>query len=205
MSREDEMSLLMMINKVQSPEDLREFLEIRHDKIERILEKTPERILTIIADTIWALCMKMNVPTKEAEECVKRVKERQMGYLFENMEKMDIQAERRNTEEARKKLKEYQQEAEEKLGRYQQEAEKKLDRYQQEAKEERDRYQQEAKEELERYQQEAEEAKRRHIEDIIAVAKEYGADKPSIVEKVIEKCSLDRKEAEEVIEQYWIY
>ena len=120
------------------------------------------------------------------------------------MEKMDIQAERRNTAEAQKKLKEYQQEAEEKLGRYQQEAEKKLDRYQQEAKEERDRYQQEAKEELERYQQEAEEAKRRHIEDIIAVAKEYGADKPSIVEKVIEKCSLDRKEAEEVIEQYWI-
>ena len=165
------MSLLMMINKVQSPEDLREFLEIQHDKIERILEKTPERILTIIADTIWALCMKMNVPTKEAEECVKRVKERQMGYLFENMEKMDIQAERRNTEEAQKKLKEYQQEAEKKL---------------------------------DRYQQEAEEARRRHIEDIIAVAKEYGADKPAITEKLIEKCSLNRKEAEEAIERYWI-
>lgn len=36
------------------------------------------------------------------EECVKKVKGRDMGYLFENMEKMDIQEERRKTAEARK-------------------------------------------------------------------------------------------------------
>lgn len=39
------------------------------------------------------LKMKMNVPQEEAEQCVKKVRERQMGYWFENMEKMDIQQE----------------------------------------------------------------------------------------------------------------
>lgn len=50
--------------------------------------------------------MKMNVPLQEAEKCVKKVKERNMGYLFANMEKMDIQEERRKTAEARKKAEE---------------------------------------------------------------------------------------------------
>ena len=50
--------------------------------------------------------MKMNVSQEEAKQCVEKVKERQMGYLFENMEKMDIQAERRNTAEARKQAEE---------------------------------------------------------------------------------------------------
>ncbi len=47
--------------------------------------------------------MKVAVETKEA---VEKVKERDMGYLFENMEKMDIQEERRNTAEAKRQLEE---------------------------------------------------------------------------------------------------
>ncbi len=41
--------------------------------------------------------MKMNVPQNEASQYVRKVREREMGYWFENMEKMDIQLERRNT------------------------------------------------------------------------------------------------------------
>ena len=40
----------------------------------------------------------MNVPTEEARELMGEIGGRGMGYLFENMEKMDIQAERRNTQ-----------------------------------------------------------------------------------------------------------
>ena len=47
---------------------------------------------------IWSLLMKMNVPTEEARELMGEIGGRGMGYLFENMEKMDIQAERRNTQ-----------------------------------------------------------------------------------------------------------
>ena len=40
----------------------------------------------------------MNVPVDEVKEIMGEIGGRVMGYLFENMEKMDIQAERRNTQ-----------------------------------------------------------------------------------------------------------
>ena len=45
----------------------------------------------------------MNVPVEEAEEMMGEIGGRGMGYLFENMEKMDIQAERRNTQRERER------------------------------------------------------------------------------------------------------
>ena len=47
---------------------------------------------------MWALLIKMNVPVDEVKEMMGEIGGRGMGYLFENMEKMDIQAERRNTQ-----------------------------------------------------------------------------------------------------------
>ena len=101
---EDEMSLLMMINKVQNPKSLSELIGANQERINTIIQKAPESILEIIMSTMWNLCMKMNVPTNEAAHCVNMIGGRQMGNWFENMEKMDIQAERRNTIEAREKL-----------------------------------------------------------------------------------------------------
>ena len=40
----------------------------------------------------------MNVPVDVVKEMMGEIGGRGMGYLFENMEKMDIQAERRNTQ-----------------------------------------------------------------------------------------------------------
>ena len=40
----------------------------------------------------------MNVPVDDVKEMMGEIGGRGMGYLFENMEKMDIQAERRNTQ-----------------------------------------------------------------------------------------------------------
>ena len=45
----------------------------------------------------------MNVPVDEAREMMGVIGGRGMGYLFENMEKMDIQAERRNTQRERER------------------------------------------------------------------------------------------------------
>lgn len=45
--------------------------------------------------------MKMNVPVGEARQWIRVLETDGMGYLFENMEKMDIQAERENTRIAR--------------------------------------------------------------------------------------------------------
>lgn len=65
----------------------------------------------MIATVVWGLCMKMNVPQEEAEQCVRKVRERQMGYWFENMEKMDIQEERQNTAKAREEAEKVRAEA----------------------------------------------------------------------------------------------
>lgn len=103
LSKEDEMSFLMLINKIQESKDFSEFLKLPQDKVSAIVQKAPEHVLEIIAGTIWSLCMKMNVPQEEAKQCVEKVKERHMGYLFENMEKIDIQAERKKVDAERKK------------------------------------------------------------------------------------------------------
>ena len=45
----------------------------------------------------------MNVPVDEIREIMGEIGGHGMGYLFENMEKMDIQAERRNTQRERER------------------------------------------------------------------------------------------------------
>lgn len=54
-----------------------------------------------IADVLLAFLLKINVPVSEAESLTDKVREKKVAELFENMEKMDIQVERRNTEEQR--------------------------------------------------------------------------------------------------------
>ena len=53
---------------------------------------------------VHAATLFMNASPSEAEQCVEYFKEANMGNWFENMEKMDIQAERRNTAEAKEQL-----------------------------------------------------------------------------------------------------
>ncbi len=53
------------------------------------------------------------MPVEEAQDLVGKVREKKMGMLFENMEKMDIQEERRKTAEQRRRAEEAEQKAEE--------------------------------------------------------------------------------------------
>lgn len=170
---DDEMSLLMMLGKAQTPEDIHNLVNADQDKVTRIIQRAPEQILELIADTVWNLCMKMNVPQNEAEECVKKVRERQMGYWFENMEKMDIQAERRNTAEAHK------------------EAEK--------AKAEAER----AKADAEKAKAKVEEVHEDGIRSIVSICQELGANQETAVEKLIQNYHLDHKTALEKAVLYW--
>ena len=119
MARGDEMSLIMLFNKIQNTMDLAEFLKLPKGELDRIIKDTPEYIIDIIAEVMKALCVQIYASPKETEQCIKKVKERKMGYLFENAEKMDIQAERRKTAEALQRLEEAEHkatEAERKLG-----------------------------------------------------------------------------------------
>ena len=96
--KQDEMALVMLINKIQTPEDCANFRKISEELINSIYGNAPESIKEVYKEILWSLLMKMNVPVEEAKEMMGEIGGRGMGYLFENMEKMDIQAERRNTQ-----------------------------------------------------------------------------------------------------------
>lgn len=98
----DEISLIMLINKMQTSEDIQTFRKLPKERIEAIIQNSPEYLLDIIAKVLQAFLLKENVPVEETEELIGKVKERKMGQLFEGMEKMDIQEERRKTAEAMK-------------------------------------------------------------------------------------------------------
>ena len=104
LAHKDEISLIMMFNKLQDKEDIDEIRKIEPQDIEAIVSNTPEYLLEVVAKVIRAFLFKMNLPIEETEDVVGRVKERKMGYLFENMEKMDIQLERRLRKEAEEAL-----------------------------------------------------------------------------------------------------
>lgn len=60
---------------------------------------------------LWSLLMKLKVPNEEASNIIGEIGGHGMGYLFENMDEMDIQAERRNTARERKRAEEEKQRA----------------------------------------------------------------------------------------------
>ena len=74
--------------------------------MDRIYSRSTEDIREVYQDILWGLFRKMNVPVEEARDKLARLEEGGMGYLFASMEKMDIQAERRNTQLARQELEE---------------------------------------------------------------------------------------------------
>lgn len=101
--KRDEMSLVMLINKIQTPEDCEDFRKVSEELVNSIYSNAPEAIKEIYKKILWTLLIKMNVPVEEAREMMGEIGGRGMGYLFENMEKMDIQAERRNTQRERER------------------------------------------------------------------------------------------------------
>ena len=151
LERGDEISLAMLINKIQTFEDMSEFTGLSEEKLESILRNTPEHLLETLANVLRALLYHMNLSENEVEGAVAKIKERKMGLLFENA-KLDILEERRKVEIERQKLAQVQQE----VARVQQEAER--------AQQEAERAQQEAEkaqQETEKAQQEAAQSQQR--------------------------------------------
>ena len=93
LDREDEISLIMLINKLQEMNDISSFRSLSKEQLDAILKDTPDHIVDIIADMLLAFLLKSNVSANEAEKVVGKVKEKNMGQLIADMEPIDIQAE----------------------------------------------------------------------------------------------------------------
>lgn len=79
--------------------------------MDRIVRNSPDHVLDVLVKVMESLCFKIDVSDEERAQSVRRVRAREMGYLFENMEHMSLQEGRRKTEEERRRA----DEAEEKL------------------------------------------------------------------------------------------
>lgn len=90
----DEISLVMLLNKLQSIADLRNLPDIS-EMGDKVWENTPEYLLEIIAKITTALLYRINLPENEVDEVVGQIKEKKMPVLFEHFEGYDIQATRK--------------------------------------------------------------------------------------------------------------
>ena len=173
MEKRDEISIVMMINKLQTAEDIERFRRLPGQEIEAILRDSPEGLVNTIADVLRAFLLKMNVPVPETEKLTDKVREKKMGELFADMEKMDIQAERQNTADARRR------------------ADKE--------KERADKAEQLVVEEKQR----ADKAEENSIKSITELCQELGMSKDSAAAKLMEKLRLSPEEAGKKIDLYW--
>ena len=91
LERKDEMSLIMLVNKIQNTAELSEFLNLPEKQVTSMMREAPEAVVDIIVMYIQVLCTKLNLSEEETEKCVKKVRSKSMGYFWENMEKIDVQ------------------------------------------------------------------------------------------------------------------
>lgn len=143
---------------------------------------TPEYILDVIASVMKALCIKIGASDDETDRCIQKVKERRMGYLFENMEKMNIQEERKLRADAQKRL---------------EEAEKRLENAEKKLKETEKINEEKIKLATEQVSVQV------AIQSIVESYQELGMSKELTQNKLIEKFNLTESEAKIKLEQYW--
>lgn len=115
LSKGDEISLAMLVNKIRSPKDVEVFTQLPKERVDKILQDTPGYLLEVMAKLARALFYNMDIPEDKTEEAVAKIKERKMGRLFEGIT-FDYQAEMRKmreaTEAAQKQIEAAQKQAE---------------------------------------------------------------------------------------------
>lgn len=104
MEKKDELSIVMMINKLHKAADFTTLAEtVSGEYVRDITLRTPEYLLDIMAQVVEILLLRINVPREEAADFAEQVKERRMGELFANFEAYDVQATRREAHEEGRK------------------------------------------------------------------------------------------------------
>ena len=72
LKRGDEMSLIMMINKIQDASDLDGFLKMPGWELDKIVQDSPMHVIDVMAKVVESLCFKIDASEEERTECVFR-------------------------------------------------------------------------------------------------------------------------------------
>lgn len=96
--KNDELSLLMLINRLQSTKAFRE-LNLPENYLKNLSEHSTGELLDIIAKVTASMLRHLNLPEDEVSEFTGQVKERKMAELFENFKDIDLPAARKKARE----------------------------------------------------------------------------------------------------------
>ena len=98
LDRQDEISVVMLFNKLQGREDIADIRSIPSEEFQRILADTPPYLLDLMAKLVRSFLTQMDIPEKDAEQTVAYIKEGAMGKLFANVEPIHVYYERKMVE-----------------------------------------------------------------------------------------------------------
>ena len=93
----NELSLIMLVDKLRNASDFKKFKDIPEEYLEHISQNSPESVLKLISSIIAVLLYKLNVPTDEVTEFTDRIERREFTMLLDNFEGYDVQATRKES------------------------------------------------------------------------------------------------------------
>lgn len=95
MKRKNELSIVMMIEKLQSADDFKVLeQEVNSAYIKNAVEHSPKYLLDIMSQIVEVLLAKLNIPQEEIDDFAGQIKEHNMAELFANFKAYDVQAAR---------------------------------------------------------------------------------------------------------------
>lgn len=97
--KKDELSLIMLVNKLRSSADFKNLKEIPPEYFENLEKNTPEYLLKRIGKIIAVFLYRLNVPRKEVEDFTDQIERREFAMLFDSFEAYDVQETRRVSRE----------------------------------------------------------------------------------------------------------
>ena len=97
--KQDELSLIMLINKLKSSEEFKTLKDIPSEYFENLEQNTPEYLLKLLGKIIAVFLYRLNVPRKEIEHFTDQIARREFDMLFDSFEAYDVQETRRVSRE----------------------------------------------------------------------------------------------------------
>ena len=107
MEKNDELSLIFLINKLRTSsefKELKELTDLSPEYVENLNENTPEYLLRIIGKVVGVLLHRLNVPDEEVYHFTDQITRRKFDMMFDSFEAYDVQETRRVSKAEGKQL-----------------------------------------------------------------------------------------------------
>ena len=96
--KNDELSLIMLINKLRSSADFKKLQDIPPEYFDNLTHNTPEYLLNLIGKIVAVFLYRLNIPKEEVEQFTDLIGRRKFGMMFDSFEAYDVQETRRISE-----------------------------------------------------------------------------------------------------------